>query len=162
MGQGTHQEEEVSKPVKDRVRIEDRGYETPCHIWLLSLNSDGYGHEWDPDRKTMGKAHILAYERTVGPVPTGLLLDHKCRVRCCVNPDHLEPVTPQENARRCARTDLERVGWEALIEACEAVDNGESQTVVAARYDISKTKLSAMYVGWQARRMRSAKRWGKR
>lgn len=45
-------------------------------------------------------AHILSWIVHRGPVPEGLLLDHKCRVRCCVNPDHLEPVTPQINTLR--------------------------------------------------------------
>ncbi len=45
-------------------------------------------------------AHRVAYEQTVGPVPSGLELDHRCRIRCCVNPAHLEAVTRQENVRR--------------------------------------------------------------
>lgn len=45
-------------------------------------------------------AHRYAYEDRVGPIPTGLDLDHLCRCRTCVNPDHLEPVTRGENLRR--------------------------------------------------------------
>lgn len=45
-------------------------------------------------------AHRVAYERLVGPIPDGMQLDHLCRNRLCVNPDHLEPVTAQENTRR--------------------------------------------------------------
>ncbi len=45
-------------------------------------------------------AHRFAYENLVGPVPTGLLLDHRCRNKSCVNPDHLDPVTSGENTRR--------------------------------------------------------------
>jgi hypothetical protein len=45
-------------------------------------------------------AHRLSYELLRGPIPAGLDLDHKCRVHCCVNPDHLEPVTRKENLRR--------------------------------------------------------------
>lgn len=47
-------------------------------------------------------AHRLSYEAHVGPIPKRLLLDHTCRMRCCINPDHLEPVTVQENTLRGA------------------------------------------------------------
>ena len=45
-------------------------------------------------------AHRVAYEWSLGEIPEGLDLDHLCRVRNCVNPSHLEPVTRQENLRR--------------------------------------------------------------
>lgn len=45
-------------------------------------------------------AHRVVYELVVGPVPAGLELDHLCRNRWCVCPDHLEPVTREENIRR--------------------------------------------------------------
>lgn len=45
-------------------------------------------------------AHRMAYEELVGPIADGLQIDHLCRVRCCVNPAHLEPVTQAENIRR--------------------------------------------------------------
>jgi len=46
------------------------------------------------------KAHRFSYELLVGPIPDGLELDHLCRNKLCVNPDHLEPVTHAENRRR--------------------------------------------------------------
>lgn len=45
-------------------------------------------------------AHRHAYEQANGPIPDGLVLDHLCRNRWCCNPDHLEPVTNEENIRR--------------------------------------------------------------
>lgn len=68
-----------------------------CHIWTAQLLG-GYGQFWFNGR--MMPAHRYAYEATVGPIPEGLQIDHLCRVRCCVNPAHLEPVTQLENIRR--------------------------------------------------------------
>jgi hypothetical protein len=48
--------------------------------------------------------HRLAYEEAYGPIPAGLHIDHLCRVRNCINPEHLEAVTQAENNRRAAAT----------------------------------------------------------
>lgn len=74
--------------------------ESGCWLWLDQDNSSGYGVYWDGMRGWL--AHRFSYEHFVGPIPEGLGLDHLCRVRCCVNPTHLEPVTIQENIRRGA------------------------------------------------------------
>ena len=66
----------------------------PCEIWTGPLNEHGYG------AASYGLAHRLAWQAANGPVPDGLELDHLCRVRSCVRPDHLEPVTHRENCRR--------------------------------------------------------------
>jgi hypothetical protein len=55
---------------------------------------------YENGKKVLRRAHRLYYELEKGPIPKGLTLDHLCRVRCCVNPDHLEPVTPVENVMR--------------------------------------------------------------
>lgn len=139
----------------ERYRVEDRGFETPCHIWLLSLNKDGYGQEWAGGRSL--KAHRAAYERSVGKIPAGMVLDHLCKTRSCVNPDHLQPVTPFENARR-RPTHLTKIGLDGFADLCERVDSGESQSDIARELGIPKTTISAAYIGWQAAR----KRWGKK
>lgn len=77
---------------------EDRGYTTPCWVWQRFVNPDGYGIKRRGER-AIG-AHRVYYEAKHGPIPAGLELDHLCRVRCCVNPDHLEPVTKRENILR--------------------------------------------------------------
>lgn len=69
-----------------------------CWIWMGAIRDNGYGQtSFHGHHET---AHRATYEAFVGPVPEGLELDHLCRVRCCVNPDHLEPVTHSENVRR--------------------------------------------------------------
>lgn len=69
-----------------------------CWLWH---RPDAYGYGAFTIRRGMiVKAHRFAYELFVGPIPDGLDLDHLCRVRHCVNPAHLEPVTRRENALR--------------------------------------------------------------
>lgn len=77
---------------------EDRGFETPCWIWQRATQSNGYGVV-AVDGRTR-RAHRHYYEQANGPIPAGLDIDHLCRQRACVNPDHLEPVTRSENLRR--------------------------------------------------------------
>jgi hypothetical protein len=67
---------------------------TGCWIYRGSIDDEGYG------RFGSRMAHRHYYEQLVGPVPDGLVLDHLCARRNCVNPAHLEPVTPQENQAR--------------------------------------------------------------
>lgn len=70
----------------------------PCWYWTAGQNGKGYGRIRIRSHDVL--AHRFAYELLVGPIPAGLELDHLCRVRCCVNTDHLEPVTNQVNVLR--------------------------------------------------------------
>jgi len=75
--------------------------ESGCWLWL-GATCQGYGIV-SKCEATGGKrkyAHRLSYEQFVGPIPEGLELDHKCRTRCCIRPDHLEPVTTTVNVLR--------------------------------------------------------------
>ena len=72
--------------------------ESGCWLWLGSTKAKGYGNV-----NFNGKAwkvHRIVYELMRGPIPTGFTIDHLCRVRCCINPDHLEPVTNKVNVLR--------------------------------------------------------------
>ena len=82
-----------------RAYIEERSIPIPfagCWLWLLSIGSHGYGQATcPPDRVTT--AHRVAYRGFRGPIPDGLLVQHKCDQRWCVNPDHLELGTDKTN-----------------------------------------------------------------
>lgn len=74
-----------------------------CWPWTGSRAGKyrSYGYVYDGKRSR--PAHDVLYELMVGPIPEGLELDHLCRNTLCVRPDHLEPVTHQENMRRGKR-----------------------------------------------------------
>jgi hypothetical protein len=84
----------VSRRIKwqQHIRITPAG----CWEWTDRLDSDGYG------RWGMSLAYRRLYLLLVGPIGTGLQLDHLCRNRPCVNPEHMEPVTALVNSRRAA------------------------------------------------------------
>jgi hypothetical protein len=103
--------------------------ENGCWIWQLQRSPNGYGRTQRNGKVTT--AHRASYERLVGPIPEGLHLDHLCRVRLCVNPAHLEPVTPLENNRRSRTTKLT-----AEIVA-QIRGSGEGGKVLAERYGVS-------------------------
>lgn len=73
-----------------------------CWYWTGHLGANGYGHLAVGHRMLL--AHRYAYEHLVGPIPDGLTIDHLCRVRQCVNPEHLEAVTIQVNIERAGKS----------------------------------------------------------
>lgn len=78
---------------------------TGCWLWEGHVGSDGYGSAFNvTGQHDRAVPHRIAYELLVGLIPEGLQLDHLCRVRNCVNPDHLEPVTAKENRVRGGAT----------------------------------------------------------
>ncbi len=78
-----------------RVR---KGSETECWDWIGGIDKDGYGVL--QFNKVVLRTHRVSYIIHVGEIPTGLVLDHLCRNRRCVNPSHLEACSIGENVRR--------------------------------------------------------------
>jgi hypothetical protein len=78
----------------EKIRLLDDG----CIEWTAYRGENGYGRFYVDGRGAL--AHRWSYEYWVGSIPAGLHLDHLCRNRACVNPDHLEPVSQSENVRR--------------------------------------------------------------
>lgn len=79
----------------------------PCWLWTASINEGGYGRYCVSKvgrRSMLAYAHRHSWTIMVGEIPQGMQLDHLCKVRNCVNPDHLEVVAPKVNARRARGT----------------------------------------------------------
>lgn len=101
------------EPTPFAGRFWDRVIRTDgCWEWKGAHNELGYSLFYLDHRRV--RAHRVAYELTVAPIPEGLELDHLCRNRGCVRPDHLEPVTHAENMRRSESAS----GWNAAKTHC--------------------------------------------
>jgi hypothetical protein len=80
-----------------RVEFDTNG---GCWLWTKAIFHNGYGQFNTKKPGRTRRVHRLMFEEMRGSIPAGYELDHKCRVRICCNPDHLEPVTREENLRR--------------------------------------------------------------
>jgi hypothetical protein len=101
------------------IKVVDTG---TCWLWTGTRARNGYGRFRKDHGGPSFAAHRLAYELLVGPIPEGHDLDHLCRVRRCVNPAHLEPVTRAVNL---ARGSTEHWGANRNKDRC---DNGHEMT----------------------------------
>lgn len=97
---GVRPRKSTTKDTDGSVRIAQRTERDAngCLVWMGQLNGDGYGVLSVGNKYV--RAHRQSWENANGPVPDGLELDHLCRNRACVEPNHLEPVTTGENVRR--------------------------------------------------------------
>lgn len=126
----------------ERYVIEDRGYETPCHIWQLAISQWGYGLE--AQGYAQKAAHVAAWERQYGKVPDGYQLDHLCRQRSCINPDHLEPVIPAVNIQR---GDKARLTPEDVRSIRRLLDKGLTQKAIAPMFGVCRGTIGAIARG---------------
>ena len=118
---------------------EARGYVTPCWIWQRAMGKLGYGNMWMDG--TTHNAHRVYYERARGPIPRGLHIDHLCRVRACVNPDHLEPVTNLENCHRGVKRLL---SWEDV----QAIRSSSLPNIeIAKEFGVAATYIGQIRLG---------------
>lgn len=87
--------------MKTPFEMVTKKFDTPstgCWEWKGSMGVYGYG-TWKYKKKNY-RAHRIVYELVVGKIPEGLVLDHLCKNKKCVNPEHLEPVTQKVNVQR--------------------------------------------------------------
>lgn len=119
-----------------------------CWIWQGHITKWGYGTLGRDGHKVM--ACRVFYEWFWGPIADGLLPDHLCRNRACVNPAHLEAVSKAENARRAepmqpegtrTRWKLTRAQKDAL---CAEVAAGASKNGTARKYGVTKRAVQLL------------------
>lgn len=89
-------------PLEVRIRRCSDPMPNGCWLWRGRITNAGYGQIGirEGGRQVTRSAHRISYETFIGPIPEGLVIDHLCRERRCVNPAHMEPVTQRENVMR--------------------------------------------------------------
>jgi hypothetical protein len=121
------------RPSKERFWEKVNKTDT-CWLWIAATGRFGYGQFWSKNK--MVSVHRFSYELCKGKIPKGMVLDHLCRVRHCVNPEHLEVVTGLENSRRGRQSKLNE---EKVKEIRELYKNGKySRKQISQKYNMSK------------------------
>ncbi|PCK27861.1 hypothetical protein CHR55_10280 [Rhodococcus qingshengii] len=87
----------IQDPV-ERFYAKAKRLESGCWEWQGEILANGYGRIAVRQKREL--AHRWSYKHHVGPIPDGLVIDHECNNPACVNPDHLRPMTQQENVLR--------------------------------------------------------------
>lgn len=99
--------DDIIERLRAKTSITDMGYSingkpSPCHIWTGADSGTGRGGGYG--RISLNgitcATHIVAYTHYYGYIPGKMQVDHNCNQRLCINPEHLELVTHQENQRR--------------------------------------------------------------
>lgn len=90
--------ERLAPTLRERIVAKVVVDQAGCWIWQGHIGPKGYGQV--RGKSGTQPAHQAAYEEWKGAIPTGMEPDHLCKVRSCVNPDHLEAVTHRENLLR--------------------------------------------------------------
>lgn len=124
--------------------LQDHGYDTPCWIWQGAVNGDGYpvcSHDLQKSRFV----YRLNYERKYGPLPQGYEIHHKCRVRPCVNPDHLLPVTHKQNNRLNPHVKLTEAKASEIRRLRE--NTGASYASIAQTFGVSRGTIAKVIQG---------------
>lgn len=118
--------------------VDERG----CWVWQRAKASAGYGLM--PVGEGIDYAHRVYYRNARGQIPEGMHLDHLCRNRACVNPDHLEPVPPHINSHRGIKT---RLTAAIVVDIRTRVSQGERTEPICKQYGLSFTHVASICKG---------------
>jgi hypothetical protein len=121
--------------------------EDGCWIWNRHLNPKGYGTKYDKINKDDTKhksAHRYYYEKYKGKIPDGLEIDHLCRNRACVNPDHLEAVTDAVNSQRGLKAKLTP---QKVVEIRDLFKKGMSKNKLSQLYEVARITIRKVVDG---------------
>lgn len=87
--------EQIPSRLWERIEVNE---DTGCWLWIGSCYRNGYSQIWNGSRPSLG--HRFVYECVVGKIPAASEIDHLCRVRNCLRPEHLQAVSHRENVLR--------------------------------------------------------------
>lgn len=136
------------------ANVQEGRHESDCWTWLGVPNASGYG-TLKVGRRTF-VASRFGYEMLVGPIPPGLHLDHLCRNRICVNPNHLEPVTSRENTLRGETLAAKQVAQTHCIHGHEL--SGDNLRVDRRGKRVCRTCCALGAASWRVERGIGSKR----
>lgn len=117
---------------------------TPCWLWAASVRDSGYGQFSIDDRPRA--VHRISYTWAYGVIPSGLTLDHLCRQKRCVRPDHLEAVTRLENTLR-ARDSYMKLSDSDVREVRRLRTAGSSLQQIAQLFNVDQSTISLIARG---------------
>jgi hypothetical protein len=132
----------TTRPIDQCYVYEDPKDPKSCWLWTRGTNGVGYGTTYWRS-KTMS-AHVVLYTMYKGEIPDGCELDHLCRNRLCVNPEHLEAVPRRVNLRRGKSTKLTEI---EVIEIKNLLLEGRTYQELGRKYYVAKSTIQAIANG---------------
>lgn len=135
---------------RPKINFDDQYIPEPnsgCWLWIGARDSSGYGFVWP-----RSKAHRLSYERSVGPIPDGYVVCHKCDTPCCVNPSHLFVGTIKDNNddKVAKGRHIMPSGKQRKLKVDEVVQilaSSDSCRALADRFGVSDANISYIRLG---------------
>lgn len=129
----------------EHYRLEDRGHDTPCWIWIGWLDPQGYGRTTNAFANR--RAHRESWVQANGPIPDGHHIHHRCHVRPCINPAHLAPTAPSAHLSLHKQDDSD-LGWNDVREIRRLHQADEASIFeIGERYGLGKSQVWKIVTG---------------